>query len=593
MPAQCSRLTAMLKASKFHFHSSMQVLIIAGAVLLTCAGLVHHSLFVWDDYRYLQLLQRAYDGSFRHLVDLMIVENRWDDNWWVQDGAFIRYFRPFVGMSFAIDHALFGNNVYGFTLDNVLLHLCATLLVWSCLRKLRGATIGVFLASLCFGIHSCHQENIWYISGRTDTIAAIGFLATLRAYLYEREQTRFPWLTGLCFAFALLAKEYNIFLPFFLFLLDHFVPAQPSGSGAEKRRLYLLLGGIIIFYLLIRQAVVGANGVPPFPYLFLPTRPGFISRTILVIAEYVSGLTLGTLIEPFLINREQLLHDTGLPQLIVSGVIFAAIFYWGWKDRLGRWFIFVFLILLAPLLVLYSSARYLYLPSFCYCGLLVPLFDKLIHNRRYFLLAASIAVLVIVPGVQNVRQISLFTQLSPTAEEQARNLAASPMLAAGKNAAALFLVDFQLDWLANQFLQPTMEVVSGQTIPPLSVLTVNHGAERPAHIQQVDSHTIEIDRRGGFLYNPDHVVDVDERTVTDGMTIRRSQYTVQILESKNGRATRISVRFDKALSQYLFAHVGLVQGVPTLKPIFRADYQPSVPASPLNGPTISDVIQPP
>src|SRR5437773_10665320 len=83
------------------------------------------------------------------------------------------WFRTLLYMTFAANYALGGQNVWGFHLVNLLLHLLNGLLIYFLARQIfknsgRGDTADAFglLAALFFLVHPIQTESVTYISSR-------------------------------------------------------------------------------------------------------------------------------------------------------------------------------------------------------------------------------------------------------------------------------------------------------------------------------------------------------------------------------------------------------------------------------------------
>ena len=136
-----------------------------------------------------------------------------------------KMYRPLVLLSYAGNYALDGYEVRGYHLVNILLHLGCSLLVWRLGLRLFGSGL---LAGLLFAVHPLCSEPVNYISSRSESMAALGYLGALLAHLKAEGQPRFRWLSLGCLALALLSKEIALTLPAALWLVDRW-RGQPLG----------------------------------------------------------------------------------------------------------------------------------------------------------------------------------------------------------------------------------------------------------------------------------------------------------------------------------------------------------------------------
>src|SRR5205823_6815130 len=87
--------------------------------------------------------------------------------------------------SYALDRRLWGDRSFGYHLTNVVLHVVAVLLLYAFLRRtlddagLARAELAAFTGAALFAVHPLQSEAVGYISGRSELLCAVWFLATL------------------------------------------------------------------------------------------------------------------------------------------------------------------------------------------------------------------------------------------------------------------------------------------------------------------------------------------------------------------------------------------------------------------------------
>src|SRR5581483_1475899 len=89
------------------------------------------------------------------------------------------YYRPVLLLWLFVNYQLFGINPMGWHLSTLLAHLGATVLVYF---TGRAETLALF-AALIFGLHPIHVENVAWIMGVTEPLAAIPTLASFLCYV--------------------------------------------------------------------------------------------------------------------------------------------------------------------------------------------------------------------------------------------------------------------------------------------------------------------------------------------------------------------------------------------------------------------------
>lgn len=133
------------------------------------------------------------------------------------------YYRPMIGISFLIDRFLWNLDPAIMHIENILLHLANTLLVFLIARLIISKTskLPVF-AALIFTVHPIATESVNWISGRTDLLALMFLLASLYSILCFRDYKKLMWLAAsiLTLIMGIITKETAIgFIPALVFIL--------------------------------------------------------------------------------------------------------------------------------------------------------------------------------------------------------------------------------------------------------------------------------------------------------------------------------------------------------------------------------------
>jgi hypothetical protein len=142
--------------------------------------------------------------------------------------------RPLLKLSYALSWGAGGGSTIAFHALNVALHAANVVLVWLVLQELfrrmgvEGDGFAAFAGALLFALHPAHTEAVTYISGRSVSLMALFYLASVLAYLREGPR----WLSPALFLAALATKEVAVTLPFALLLCD----ALDTKRGFDPRR---------------------------------------------------------------------------------------------------------------------------------------------------------------------------------------------------------------------------------------------------------------------------------------------------------------------------------------------------------------------
>lgn len=191
-----------------------RLVLLAGLVVLAYANSLQGS-FHYDDFH--SLLNNP------HIRSLAQVPAFFTDPGQFSEDPGKAMYRPFLLVSYALNYAVGAYATLGYHLVNLALHLGCALLVWRLGLQAGAGQRGAWAAALLFALCPLATEPVNYISSRSESLAALGYLAGLSLFLERRH-----WLALACFALALGAKEMAITLPAALWLAERFALRRPS-----------------------------------------------------------------------------------------------------------------------------------------------------------------------------------------------------------------------------------------------------------------------------------------------------------------------------------------------------------------------------
>ena len=146
--------------------------------------------------------------------------------------------RPLLKLSYALSWSAGGGGTFAFHAVNVALHAANALLVWALLQEIwrragiKEAAFAAFAGALLFALHPANTEAVTYISGRSVSMMAFFYLASVLAYLRGGPR----WLSPLLFLAALATKEVAATLPVALLLCDALDVRRPFDLRAALKR---------------------------------------------------------------------------------------------------------------------------------------------------------------------------------------------------------------------------------------------------------------------------------------------------------------------------------------------------------------------
>jgi tetratricopeptide (TPR) repeat protein len=386
------------------------VLALAIAAVIGTYGHVIQFQFVYDDEG--QITKNRLIHSWEH-TPRYFTEHVWS---YTMPGVPGNYYRPLFLLWLRANHSLFGLDPAGWHATTLLVHLCATLLVYFLAGRLLSHRFHAFAAALLFGLHPVHIESVAWVSGVTDPLLTCLLLSAILCYLYAREarsQDTSWYLSALAFTVAaLLTKETAVILPFLLLAHEWALPATQPEPSSWFRRARNLLVPVLPFaivtavFLFLRAAVLGGWGNRLSNIPLATTLLTWPKALWFYFSHLAWPFRLSAFYDLSLVERP----SAGGFFLPLAGVlcIAAGLLAWARKSRPAAVFAVWMMLPLLPLLnfSLFPPGelvhdRYLYVPSVGYCFLLVLAMSKIRAPRlaAFGQPAAQTALLLVLAAV--------------------------------------------------------------------------------------------------------------------------------------------------------------------------------------------------
>jgi tetratricopeptide (TPR) repeat protein len=175
------------------------------------------------------------------------------------------YYRPLFTVMLTVEYHLFGLWPQGWHLVSLLLHVLCAAGVFYLILRMSGRNLLALLASILFAVHPVHAESVSWISGMTDPLFGVFFLASFCLYLKARSSGeggsvnhRALGLSLVMFVLAAFAKETALSLVVLVFSYELI-----ETSGRKRERLItaakraLPYAAVSLIYLVPRYLVLG------------------------------------------------------------------------------------------------------------------------------------------------------------------------------------------------------------------------------------------------------------------------------------------------------------------------------------------------
>jgi tetratricopeptide (TPR) repeat protein len=240
--------------------------------------------FVLDDYSL--IVDNPFAKSWRYLPQYFS-SSFWNQGHPLAAGNF---YRPLLSVWIRATYSVFRDRPLGWHLMTVLLYVMTTWLVYLVVRKLSGQFTVAWMAGLLFGLHPMHHEVVAWVTGMTETLMTLTFLAAFLAYLKSRESSKLVWMTVSCasYAMSLFCKETAFVLPALVFAhawIEHGQAANEGLPDSAQRFVKALTPTapylpVALLYLLARYRVLSGLSHPlaPIPVgVWLMTVPSVLA----------------------------------------------------------------------------------------------------------------------------------------------------------------------------------------------------------------------------------------------------------------------------------------------------------------------------
>ena len=331
--------------------------------------------FIWDDE--VLVNNNTYIRNWHNITNIFTKDIG------TGGGAGYNYYRPLQIFTYLIDYSIWGLNVKGYHLTNILLHSLVALAIYWLVNILFGNIFLSLCASALFIVHPIHTEAVAYISGRPDSLAALFMLLGIIFYIkYLDGKNGIAYSLMLSsYTLALLSRENSLILPVLLLFYSH----------TFKRKItlkeFLPIIGITFMYLLFR-----ANMIDSFTFYAgqfkgpLERIPGFF----VAVTEYLRLMVL-----PFDLHMAygMRLFTFAYPKAIAGAAIISLALFCAFIKRKSNNLVFFsilwFFIAILPFsnvifnIGCYMAEHFIYVPSIGLFLILANCLDYIYETKNY------------------------------------------------------------------------------------------------------------------------------------------------------------------------------------------------------------------
>ncbi len=348
------------------------------------------------------------------------------------------YWMPAVWLSYMTDVQVFGQGPHGHHVTNLVLHVAATLLLFTWLASATASLGRSAVVAALFAVHPLHVESVAWITERKDVLSAVFWMLTLWAYLgyVRRPGWRRYAIVTVAFVAGLMSKAMVVTLPLVLLMADVWPLGRLRINGAGTRSpaerplrallweklplvVLALCAGVVTFLAQLRQGAVGD---------LASLGPGLrVGNALVSYAEYIRMTVWPAGLSFFYPMPDSIPGWTIAGSVVLlAGVTTAVIVRWRqWPWLAVGWF--WYLATLVPVIGLVQAGnqaradRFMYLPSIGLFVMAVWGVAEIVPRRRWRpVLLAAVSVGVVAACAVTARaqvwhwqdSVSLYTHAS-------------------------------------------------------------------------------------------------------------------------------------------------------------------------------------
>ncbi|HOY30785.1 MAG TPA: tetratricopeptide repeat protein [Bacteroidales bacterium] len=200
----------------------------------------------WDDPLYV--------GENSHIKDL-----RWENIRLIFTNFYANNYQPVTMLLYAVENKIGSGTAWIFHLNNILLHLVNTVLVFVLIKKISPVnTMVALITAAFFAVHPMHVESVAWVAERKDVLYTFFFLLSLIIYTkyLKYQNLKFLAYSFILFVLSCMSKPAAVILPLVMFLLDYYTNRHWSWRTIIEKIPFLAAS--LIFGLITIQSQKGA-----------------------------------------------------------------------------------------------------------------------------------------------------------------------------------------------------------------------------------------------------------------------------------------------------------------------------------------------
>ncbi|NNF22929.1 MAG: hypothetical protein HKN67_13400 [Saprospiraceae bacterium] len=278
-PQKQRKLEKQRKVESPSGFNKVQWMLLAFVLLLTFIAFIpslNNEFVNWDDDR------NIYENE---LITTLNDQNFWSNVKEIFTTDVIGGYNPLTIFTFALEQRFFGiDNPFYWHLDNLILHLLCTLLVFCIGYRLKLGYIGSTLLALLFGLHPMRVESVAWVTERKDVLFGVFYLLAMYYYIKGKQggfKKKYYLIIAISFALSLLSKIQAVIFPISIILIDYYLSKSSTitlKSIIRKTPYFLgsLIVGLLGIYFLKDQGSIDQQAYQGGSRLFIGSYSLFV-----------------------------------------------------------------------------------------------------------------------------------------------------------------------------------------------------------------------------------------------------------------------------------------------------------------------------
>lgn len=265
--------------------SKRNIVFVLLLTFLSFYPVINNSFTNWDDDRYVYenpVIKDSSASNIKKVFTTLIIGHQ--------------HYHPLTILTYILEYRFFGLNPRVYHIDNLILHLFNTFLVFCFIYLLCGKELTALITSLFFGIHPLHVESVAWITERQDVLFAFFYLWALIHYILylrnERKEAVHYSASLVLFLFSALSKPAAVTLPLIFLLVDYYFARKITWKAILEKAPFFALALFFAVVTLMQKHMAYADKESLYSFsrgIFIASHSFLFYLVKLILPFHLSG----------------------------------------------------------------------------------------------------------------------------------------------------------------------------------------------------------------------------------------------------------------------------------------------------------------